>query len=60
RHLAFLQFPQGQQCKSIEYHRPYRDRQEAKAIQPRRNRRAQGAAKRERRQRGSGVGWQSG
>ena len=55
RHLAFLQFPQGQRRQRIEHHRPRRDRQETKAIEQGRKRRAQGAAKRERRQRGSGV-----
>jgi len=39
-----LQFPPGQQGYCIEHHGTRRDRQEAKAIQQRRKRRAQGAA----------------
>ena len=39
-----MQFPQCQQGHCIEPHRPRGDRQEAKAIQQRRKRRAQGAA----------------
>ena len=47
RHLAFLQFPQGQQRQRIESHRPRGDGEKAKAIQQGRKRRAQSAAKRE-------------